>query len=84
MENLNAILEAGGASMRQTFETRVYLRNMASLDVVDEVFLGYFNEDAYPVRSTIEIARLNEDYEKGWEPNHDIEVQCSAHLGLTR
>ncbi len=82
MENLNAILEAGGAAMDQTFETRLYLRNLADLPAVDEVFRSYFRSGAYPVRTAIEIGRLNEDYEKGWEPNHDIEVQCSAHLDL--
>ncbi len=78
MRNLEAILVAGGTSLDHSFETRVYLRNMADLPVVDEVFSEYFAERAYPVRTAVEINRLNEDYEKGWEPNHDIEIQCSA------
>ena len=78
MKNLEAILQSGGASLGDVFETRVYLRNLEHLGIVDEVFGDMFHRDRLPVRTAIEVSRLNEDYESGWLPNHDIEIQCTA------
>ena len=79
MENLQAVLAVAGSSMEQVFEARVYLRNMADLGVTEEVFRKYFRQGQYPVWTAVEIARLNEDYEKGWDPNHDVEIEVSAY-----
>jgi len=79
MENLQAVLNVGGSSLEHVFESRIYLRNMADLPLVEEVFKEYFKAERYPIWTAVEITRLNEDYEKGWDPNHDVEIEVSAY-----
>ncbi len=79
MDNLQAVLTVANSSMKQVFESRIYLRNMAHLPVVEEVFSEYFEPGRFPVWTAIEVNRMNEDYEKGWDPNHDVEIEVSAY-----
>ena len=72
LDNLGAIMEAGGADFADVYTTTVYLRNMTDLSVVDKVYAQYFKPKQYPIRHVVEINRLNED--------HDIEIACSAYL----
>ena len=79
--NLEAILTAGGASWQDVFEVRCYLRNLADTPIVYNLLSGLRKAKPMPAATAIEISRLNEDYEKGWKPNHDVEIQCSAYKG---
>jgi 2-iminobutanoate/2-iminopropanoate deaminase len=80
-KNLDAILVAGGASWQDVFEVRFYMRNLADLPIVYRLLSDLRKAKPMPMGTAIEICRLNEDYEKGWKPNHDIEIQCSAYSG---
>ncbi len=58
--NLEAVLEAGGASFASVTKTTVFLKNMNDFAVMNRIYAEYF-ADAPPARSTIEVARLPRD-----------------------
>ncbi len=60
LENLKAILEAGGVSLADVVKTTVFLKNMSDFAAMNEVYARYFAV-APPARSTIEVARLPKD-----------------------
>ena len=60
MENVKAILEAGGSDLASVVKTTVFLKDMADFGGMNEVFAEYFRE-APPARSTVEAARLPRD-----------------------
>lgn len=60
MENLKAILEAGGASLGHVVKTTVYLKDMNDFTAMNEVYARYFTA-APPARSTVQAARLPKD-----------------------
>lgn len=60
LENLKAILEAGGVSLGHVVKTTVFLKNMSEFAAMNEVYARYFTA-APPARSTIEVARLPKD-----------------------
>jgi 2-iminobutanoate/2-iminopropanoate deaminase len=72
LDNLQAVLKKGNASLGNVFSACVYLRNMADKPVVDEVFREYFKEGRFPSRVIVEISRLMD--------NHEIEIVCSAYV----
>jgi 2-iminobutanoate/2-iminopropanoate deaminase len=60
MENLKAILEAGGVSLAHVVKTTVYLKDMNEFTAMNEVYGRYFTV-APPARSTVQAARLPKD-----------------------
>lgn len=60
MENLRAVLEAAGSSLEGVVKTTIYLTDMSSFPVVNEVYGGHF-ASAPPARATIEVSRLPKD-----------------------
>jgi 2-iminobutanoate/2-iminopropanoate deaminase len=60
LENLKAILEAGGVSLGHVVKTTVYLKDMNEFTAMNEVYARYFTA-APPARSTVEAARLPKD-----------------------
>ncbi len=52
MENIKAILEAGGATMDHVVKSTVHLANLDDFAAFNEVYKQYFNEP-YPVRTTV-------------------------------
>jgi 2-iminobutanoate/2-iminopropanoate deaminase len=60
LDNLKAIVEAGGSSLDQTVKATVYLRDMNDFAAMNEVYARYFPQNP-PVRSTVEAARLPRD-----------------------
>jgi 2-iminobutanoate/2-iminopropanoate deaminase len=57
MENLGAVLAAGGASFASVVKTTIYLADLADFAAVNEVYGGYFKE-APPARATVQVAGL--------------------------
>ena len=57
LENLKAVLEAGGSSLAQVLKTTVFLADMADFAAMNEVYAGYFAQEP-PARSTIQAAGL--------------------------
>jgi len=57
MQNLKAVLEAGGASLEAVVKTTIYLTDLQSFALVNEVYGSYFT-GAAPARATIQVAGL--------------------------
>jgi 2-iminobutanoate/2-iminopropanoate deaminase len=60
LENLKAVLEAGGSSLEKVVKTTVFLRDMADFPRMNEVYARYFAGNP-PARSTVQAARLPRD-----------------------
>jgi len=60
LENLKAILEAGGSSLGQAVKVTVFLKDMNDFAEMNAVYASYFGTDAetLPARTTVEAARL--------------------------
>jgi len=52
LDNIKAILEAGGATMDDVVKATAYLTDMSSLETYNKVYTSYFS-DPKPTRSTI-------------------------------
>ena len=59
-KNLQAVLEAAGASLDSVAKTLVFLADMNDFVAVNDVYKQYFTSD-YPARSAVEVARLPKD-----------------------
>jgi 2-iminobutanoate/2-iminopropanoate deaminase len=60
LENIGALLTAGGLAYKDLVRTTVFLADMNDFAAMNEVYRTYFTEP-YPARSTIEAARLPRD-----------------------
>ncbi len=60
LQNVQAILAEGGASMNDVVKTVVFLKDMGEFGGMNEVY-GEFFADPAPARSTVEVARLPRD-----------------------
>ena len=60
LENIGALLTAGGLTYKDLVRTTVFLADMTDFAAMNEVYRTYFTEP-YPARSTIEAARLPRD-----------------------
>ncbi|HIW34648.1 MAG TPA: RidA family protein [Candidatus Paenibacillus intestinavium] len=60
LENVQAIVEAAGATMSGIVKTTVFLKDMNDFASVNEVYASFF-EQPYPARSAVEVARLPKD-----------------------
>lgn len=57
LENVKAILEAGGSNLKNVVKVVIYLKNMDDFALVNEVYGEYFKEDP-PARSCVQVAKL--------------------------
>jgi 2-iminobutanoate/2-iminopropanoate deaminase len=72
LENIGAILTAGGASFRQVVRTTVYLADLADFSAMNDAYAAFFTSPQ-PARSTIQAAKLPKDAR--------IEIDVIAFLG---
>lgn len=54
MENIKAVLEASGSSMKDVVKTNVYLKNTEDFGGMNEIFKAYFPNDP-PARVTVGV-----------------------------
>ena len=57
LENVKAVVEAGGLTMRNVVYTQVYFTGTANLETVNRVYAQYF-PDTPPARATLGVAQL--------------------------
>jgi len=57
LENLKAVLDAGGSSLDRVVKATVFLKNMADFAAMNEVYAQYLGS-AKPARSTVAVAEL--------------------------
>ena len=60
IENLKAILEAAGSSLKHVVKTTVFLKEMNDFPAMNETYAKYFSAIP-PARSTVQAARLPKD-----------------------
>jgi 2-iminobutanoate/2-iminopropanoate deaminase len=60
LQNVGALLEAGGLSFHAVVRTTVFLADMNDFAAMNEVYQTFFSEP-YPARSTVQAARLPRD-----------------------
>jgi 2-iminobutanoate/2-iminopropanoate deaminase len=60
MENIKAVVEAGGSNLHHVVKANVYLKDMNDFAAMNEVYGKYFTA-APPARSTVQVARLPKD-----------------------
>lgn len=73
LENLKAVLEAGGSSLEQVLKTTVFLKDLGDFAAMNQVYARYFGEERAPARATVEAARLPRDVR--------VEIECIAAVG---
>ncbi|HKX45469.1 MAG TPA: RidA family protein [Planctomycetota bacterium] len=73
LENLKAVVEAGGSSLARVVRCTVYLVDMADFAAVNAVYGEFFTGDAPPARATVAVAMLP----KGAK----VEIDCIALAG---
>jgi 2-iminobutanoate/2-iminopropanoate deaminase len=69
LENLKAVLEAGGSSLANVIKTTVFLADLADGPVVNAVYGSYF-PDPPPTRSAVQVA--------GLARGAKVEIECVA------
>jgi 2-iminobutanoate/2-iminopropanoate deaminase len=72
LENIKAIVEAGGGTLDSIVRTTIFLKNLTDFNPVNAVYATYFREKQ-PARSTVEVSSLP----KGAA----IEIDAIAYLG---
>lgn len=60
LENIGALLKAGGLDYSAVVRTTVFLADMNDFAAMNEVYGGYFRAP-YPARATVQVARLPRD-----------------------
>lgn len=70
LNNVKAILEAGGAGLNTVIKVTVFVKNMDDFSKINEIYSTYFT-DHKPARSLVEVARLPKD--------GVIEIEAIAH-----
>ena len=60
LENLKAVLEAGGSSLGQVVKVTVFLKDLNDFAPMNAVYASYFGTDdeTLPARTTVEVSRL--------------------------
>lgn len=74
LENLAAVLAAGGATLDDVVRTTVYLTDLGDFQAMNEVYAGVFGGDP-PARACVEVCRLPKDA--------DVEIDGVAFVGGT-
>ncbi len=60
LENVKAVLEAGGSGLDRVAKVTVFLQDMAHFGAVNEVYASFFS-GTFPARSCVQVARLPKD-----------------------
>ena len=60
LENLGALLKAGGGDFSKVVRTTIFLADLGDFAVVNEIYATYFSAP-YPARATVQVARLPRD-----------------------
>lgn len=71
MENLKAVLEAGGASFDKVVKTTIFVADMADAAKINEAYARYFPKTP-PARATVQVAALPRGAR--------VEIDCVAAL----
>lgn len=71
LENIKAILEAGGTNLDNVVKSTVFIKDMNSFGKINEIYAKYFTKNQ-PARSCVEVARLPMDVQ--------VEIEVIAYI----
>ena len=71
MENLKAILEAGGSSLDRVVKCNIYMVDMADYQAINEIYSRYFRDEP-PARAAVQVA--------GLPKGALVEIDCIASI----
>jgi len=57
LDNITAVLKAGGLSFQNIVKTTIFLTDLADFQTVNEIYASYFKQ-APPARSTVQVSAL--------------------------
>lgn len=60
LDNLKAVVEAGGSDLDNVIKTTVFLKSMDDFVAVNEIYAEYFTTQM-PARSAVQVAKLPKD-----------------------
>ncbi len=72
LDNLVAVLAAGGAKPADVVKTTIFLTDLGDFAKVNEVYATYFGE-SLPARATVQVAALPRGVR--------VEIDCTAAVG---
>ena len=72
LENVKAVIEAGGSSLDKVVKATVFLKDLNDFAGMNEVYGQYFKPDNAPARTTIQVARIPKD--------SLVEIEVVAHI----
>jgi 2-iminobutanoate/2-iminopropanoate deaminase len=58
LQNIKSVLDTAGSSLAKVVKTTVFLTSMSDFAAMNGIYAQYFNTDAPPARSTIQVAGL--------------------------
>ena len=58
MDNLAAVLEAGGSSLARVVKCTIFLTDLGDFAAVNEEYARYFEGDAPPARACVQVSAL--------------------------
>ncbi len=71
LENIKAIVEAAGGSLKNIVKVTVYLRDIGKFEEFNSVYSEYFREEP-PARAVVEVSNLPKGV--------DIEIEAIAYI----
>ena len=72
LNNLKAVLTAGGASLEDVIKTTIFLTDLNNFQIVNEIYSEFFQNEPSPARACVEVSSLP----KGVL----IEIDCVAYI----
>ena len=70
MDNIKALLEAGGSSLDKIVKSNVILVRKTDFREMNEIYRSYFPSGVFPARTTVEVGLANPDFL--------LEIECIA------
>ena len=72
LENVKAVIEAGGSSLDKVVKATVFLKDLNDFAGMNEMYAQYFKAETAPARTTIQVARIPKD--------SLVEIEVVAHV----
>ena len=73
MDNLRAVLEAGGASLSCVVKATIFLVDLGDFGAVNDVYGSYFPSEP-PARACVQVSKLPRDSR--------VEIEAVAYIGV--
>ena len=72
LENVKAVIEAGGSTLDKVIKATVFLKDLNDFAGMNEIYAQYFKTETAPARTSIQVARIPKD--------SLVEIEAVAHI----